>query len=94
MAIIIAGSPVALGDLLYSRRANTQGTVVAVGESTATLEVLVGAETRRYVVSNGGLVSGIRDIYWHAPLALDLGKGSTGKLLGIQTVVDALVTIL
>lgn len=94
MSIIIAGSTVKIGDRLFSRRAATTGEVVAVGETTATAEFLIGSETRRYVITNGGLVSGVRDVYWHEPLNLDLPKSQIGKVDKIQAVVDALVQVL
>lgn len=94
MSIIIAGSTVQIGDRLFSRRAATTGEVVAVGETTATAEFRIGTETRRYIITNGGFVSGVRDIYWHEPLTLDLPKTQTSKVDKIQAVVDALVQVL
>ena len=94
MSVIIANTSVQIGDRLFSRRAATTGTVVAVGTSTATAEFLIGTETRRYVITNGGLVSGVRDVYWHEPLELDLPKAQIGKVDKIQSVVDALIAVL
>ena len=94
MSVIIASTSVQIGDRLFSRRAATTGTVVAVGTSTATAEFLIGTETRRYVITNGGFVSGVRDVYWHEPLELDLPKAQIGKVDKIQSVVDALIAVL
>lgn len=94
MSISVAGTNVQIGDRLFSRRAGTTGVVVSVGSSTATAEFIIGTETRRYVITNGGLVSGARDVYWHEPLALDLPKAQISKVEKIQDVVDALVAVL
>ena len=94
MSVIIAGTSVQIGDRLFSRRAATTGTVVSVGASTATAEFAIGSETRRYVITNGGMVSGVRDVYWHEPLTLDLPKAQINKVEKIQSVVDALVAVL
>ena len=94
MSVIIAGTNVQIGDRLFSRRAATTGIVVSVGVTTATAEFVIGAETRRYVITNGGFVSGVRDVYWHEPLELDLPKAQIGKVDKIQNVVDALIAVL
>lgn len=94
MTISIAGSQVKLGDRLYSRRAGTTGTVSVVRDGSISLEVNMGQGNRTYTVTSGGFVSGIRDVFWHEPLVLDLPKEAIAKVAKIQTVVDTLVTVL
>ena len=94
MAIRIAGVPVALGDSLYSRRAAAWGTIVQMLDSAAVMAVTKGDTTRNYTVTEGGLVAGSRDVYWHAPIEADLPKNELHKLQKIQTVVDTLRGVL
>ncbi len=94
MTITVAGSQVRLGDQLYSRRAGTTGTVSVVRDGSVTLEVSTGQGPRSYTVTSGGFVSGIRDVFWHEPLTLDLPKDMVYKVAKLQTVIDTLVTVL
>lgn len=94
MAIRIAGVPVALGDRLYSRRAAAWGNVVQMLDSAAVIAITKGDTTRNYTVTEGGLVAGSRDIFWHAPLDVDLPKSELHKLSKIQTLVDTLRGVL
>lgn len=94
MSIVVAGSPVALGDQLYSRRAGTIGTVVQVLDHAAILRITRNGQHRDLTVTQGGMVAGQRDVYWHAPLELDLPKSSASKQQKIQQLVDALNQIL
>lgn len=94
MTILVAGSQVKLGDRLYSRRAGTIGTVSVVRDGSISLEVGSGSSGRTYTVTTGGFVSGIRDVFWHEPLTLDLPKDMVYKVAKLQTVIDTLVTVL
>ncbi len=95
MTITVAGSMVQLGDMLYSRRAGTFGTVVQVLDNAVQLRITRGAgQHRDLTVTEGGLVAGTRDVYWNGPLDLDLPKGSSAKVQKIQQLVDTLNTIL
>jgi len=94
MSIVVAGSPVALGDQMYSRRAGTIGTVVQVLDHAAILRITRNGQNRDLTITQGGLVAGSRDVYWHPPLELDLPKGSAGKMQKIQQLVDALNQLL
>jgi len=94
MTIRIAGTPVALGDRLYTRRAAAWGTVVQVTDSVAVLQVVKGDTTRNYTVTEGGVVAGSPDVGWHAPIVLDLPKSELHKLNKIQTLVDSIRGVL
>ena len=39
-------------------------------------------------MQNGGIINGVRVVYWHAPLVLDLPTANIAKY---QTLLDALV---
>lgn len=78
--VLIAGEEVKLNDVLYSRRAGASGKVVALTETTVTLRITKEAGSRDYIVQSGGVVNGEREVYWHAPLELDLPKSKVGKL--------------
>lgn len=94
MSVIIADSPVALGDQLYSRRAGMIGTVVQVLDHAVILRITRNGQNRDLTVTAGGNVAGTRDVFWHLPLDLDLPKGSASKQQKIQQLVDALNQIL
>lgn len=95
MTITVAGSMVQLGDTLYSRRAGTFGTVVQVLDYAVQLRVTRAAgQHRDLTVTDGGMVAGARDVYWHAPLELDLPKGSSAKVQKMQQLVDTLNQVL
>lgn len=94
MAIRVANYPLALGDRLYSRRAAAWGTIVQILDNAAVMSVTKGETTRLYTLTEGGLVAGSRDVYWHAPIALDLPKDQMYKLQKIQTLVAAIEEVL
>jgi hypothetical protein len=94
MTITVAGSPVSVGDTLFSRRAGGPGTVTAVLDYAVVLRVNRGGTTRDYTVTEGGLVAGTRDVWWHPPLELDLGKGQGTKFNQIQALVKTLNGVL
>lgn len=95
MTITVAGSAVQLGDTLYSRRAGTIGTVVQVLDYAVQLRIVKGAgQHRDLTVTEGGMVAGARDVFWHSPLDLDLPKGSQAKVQKIQALVDTLKQVI
>lgn len=94
MPVLVAGVPVGLGDRLYSRRANSIGTVVKVDPDVVQLRIIRGETYRDLPVVNGGYVGGDRDTFWHPPLHLDLPKGSEATLVKVQTLVDTVVPML
>lgn len=94
MSILIAGSPVALGDSLYSRRAGAVGTVIQVLDHSVILRINKAGGNRDLTVQAGGVVAGSRDVYWTAPLELDLPKGQGAKLQKLQQLVNTLVEVL
>lgn len=89
MAIVIAGRIVKLNDPLYHVGWRTWGTVVGFDTNTARLRLVgAGGAERTVPVSNGGLVAGTRQVYWHEPLQLDLPTQNVTK---IQATVDFIV---
>jgi hypothetical protein len=94
MTIRIAGTPVAVNDQLFSRRAAAWGRVTQVTDNVAVLSITKSGSTRVYTVTEGGNIAGGRDVYWTEPVALDLPKAQAGKLVKIQAVVDALIEVL
>lgn len=87
----IAGRTVNIGDRLYSAEHKVWGTVVRFDASgPAIAEFPAKPRGKRVVyVQNGGIVNGIRSIYWHPPLHVDVPVGNLAEL---QAMVDALVT--
>lgn len=94
MSVIIAGSPVALGDQLFSRRAGAVGTVVQVLDHAVILRITRNGQNRDLTVTGNGQVAGSRDVFWHPPVELDLPKGSSDKMQKIQQLVNALNDLL
>lgn len=92
--LLIAGVQVLQADQLYIQRAGAFGSVLVVGENSATVRVQRTSGYRDFVVEQGGMISGRRDAYWHAPLQLDLPKADIAKRAKVQAVVNALVGVL
>lgn len=90
MSIVIDGSAVNLGDSLYSRRAGALGTVVQTLDSAVVLRINRGGSNRDFTVTGNGIIAGQKDVYWHPPLELVLGKGEGAKLQKIQSLVNTL----
>lgn len=90
----IAGVVVQRGDRLYSNRAGAFGTIIDTGENIATLRVERPQGHRDFTVQQGGTIGGQRDVYWHAPLQLDLPKGQEAKRAQIEAVVATLVEVI
>jgi len=72
--IRIAGKRVKKGDWLYHGRAEVWGQVVGFDPTgPAIFKVTVPQHGERtLLVQNGGKINGIKVIYWHEPLNLDL----------------------
>lgn len=89
MAVKIAGREVKKGDLLYHSRAQVWGQVVGFDPTgPAILKIKIGLhQDRELFVQNGGKVNGIRVMYWHEPISLDLPTNDVTKL---QHLVDVL----
>lgn len=92
--LVIAGSPVAVGDQLFITRVGAYGTVVSMTDNTARVEVQTTGGPRTFVVEAGGVIYGTRGAFWHPPLQLDLPKGSQPKIAAIETVVGSLLQVL
>lgn len=87
--IVIAGRTVLLNDVLYHTGFRAWGTVIGFDTGSAKLNI-VGAngQARVIYVQTGGLVNGVRAVYWHEPLVLDLPFQNITKY---QTVLNAVV---
>lgn len=86
MAIVIAGRVVKQGDTLYHVGWRTWGTVIGFDTNTARLRLVGAGGSERIVpVSDGGMVAGTRQVYWHTPLVLDLPVQNVTKA---QALVD------
>lgn len=87
MEIRIAGRPVPVGSRLYSKQFDTFGTVTGYDPTgAAVLSVLNSSGARRTIyVQDGGMVNGVKMVYWHSPVVLDL---PFDDITPIQTVVD------
>lgn len=90
----IAGDIVQRGDRLYSNRAGEFGTVIDLGENIATLRVERPQGHRDFTVEQGGYIAGQRDVYWHAPLQLDLPKAQGAKRAKAELVLATLIEVL
>lgn len=88
MAVVIANREVQTGDVLYLASYRAWGAVTGF-DTNAALVHIVGSsgQTRTVHVTNGGMISGIRQAWWHAPLQLDLPFQNIGAY---QRVLDAL----
>jgi hypothetical protein len=96
MSLIIDGSPVVLGDTLYSRRAGAMGTIVQVLDSAAILRIVRGSSGRDFTVTGNGLIAGQRDVFWHRSLELTtpLGKNDGAKHAKLQAILDTLAEVI
>jgi hypothetical protein len=90
----IAGVNVQHGDHLWSNRAGAFGTMIEVQENIGTLRVERAQGHRDFTVEQGGYVAGTRDVYWVAPLQLDLPKGQDAKRTKIEAVVATLLEVI
>lgn len=93
MSITIAGRVVKKGDKLYHRGFNLWGTVTKLEDRSivATVQGVGNGNIREIRITNGGMVSGVRQIYWHEPLVLDL---PTSDVSDYQRTVDFMQTML
>lgn len=94
MSIVIDGSPVNLGDNLYSRRAGAMGTVVQTLDSAVVLRITRSGSPRDFTVTGNGVIAGQKDVYWFPAIDLVLGKGEGAKFQKIQALVNTLVEVL
>lgn len=99
MSLIINGTPVQVGDRLYSRRASSMGTIVQVLDSAAVLRIVRGGTNRDFTVTgNGGpgMIAGAPDVYWHPALELaqPLGKHDGAKHAKLQAILDTLAEVI
>lgn len=89
MSIVIAGRPVEVGNSLYHVGFKAWGVVKGFDPSgPALLELSAGSQNTTLFVQNGGIINGVRQVYWHSPLVLDLPTPNIAKY---QTLLNALV---
>ena len=74
--IRIAGRPVKIGDELYHTGKNRWGRIVRFDVNSAVLRITAdGGDELNYIerfVTEGGVDSGKKVVYWHEPINLDL----------------------
>lgn len=90
MSIVIAGRQVEVGNSLYHVGFKAWGVVKGFDPSGPALLELTASNNQKTTlfVQNGGIVNGVRQIYWHSPLVLDLPVANVAKY---QTLLNALV---
>lgn len=91
MEIKIAGRSVPVGARLYHLAWDTFGTVTGYDASGSAELTLVNQSgfRRRIYVQNGGKVNGIKLVYWHKKINLDL---PIDDISALQAVVDTVST--
>jgi hypothetical protein len=99
MSLVINGSPVQVGDRLYSRRAGAMGTIVQVLDSAVVLRITRSGSNRDFTVTgNGGpgMIAGTADVYWQPSLELTtpLGKHDSAKHAKLQAILDTLAEVI
>ena len=85
--IKIAGRSVPVGARLYHIGWDAFGTVTGYdvsGSAELTLVAKSGSKRRLYV-QNGGKINGVKQVYWHKKVDLDM---PTDDITAIQAVVD------
>lgn len=86
--VAIAGRLVKQGDALYHTGLKSWGQVTGFDIGSAKLRIANGDSERIIYVTDGGMVNGIRQVYWHEPLQLDLPFQNIGKF---QRIIEALI---
>lgn len=90
----ITGVTVQRGDRLYSNKAGAFGTIIDLGANIGTLRVERPQGHRDFTVEQGGIVGGSRDVYWQAPIQVDLPRGQEDKRARLEAVVATLLEVL
>lgn len=86
--MLITGRQVKVGDTLYHKGLESWGTVVRFDPSGSAEFHITGPKgVRKLLVQSGGIVNSRRQLYWHAPLVLDLNRKDVSA---VQRVVDIL----
>lgn len=91
MSVVIAGRTVRKGDALYHTGFQAWGTVENFDSASVALLRLIGPNgaPRTLRVLTGGNINGVRNIYWHVPMVLDLPEQDVGRY---QRLLDTAVT--
>lgn len=90
--VLIAGSPVAVGDNLYIHRAQAYGQVIKLLNSNAIVRVSKGDAYRDFTVQTGGVVAGeANGASWFPPIELGLGRAHSSKYAAIAAVVATML---
>jgi hypothetical protein len=80
MSITIAGRHVLLDDPLYHTGFQAWGLVTGFDGGSAKLEINgANGQARTLYVQQGGRINGVRVIYWHEPIRLDLAFQNVTK---------------
>ena len=89
--MVISGKNVALGNELWHMGFRQWATVVQ--DTPHVIVELTDLSGRKYsfVATEGGLISGRRQLYWHQPLVLDVPDRDISKY---QSFVDTLTQVL
>ena len=89
MSVVIAGRVVQKDDPLYHTGFQAWGTVSGFDGQSVALLRLTGANgsPRTMRVLSGGIINGVRTVFWHQPLVLDLPQQDIGQY---QRLVDAI----
>lgn len=88
MAVTVAGVTVKEGDRVYHAKYQQWVTVVRIDGPTGYVDVPSLRQPLPF--TDGGKVQGVKQLYWHEPLALDLPTSDISKY---QRLVNALVEV-
>lgn len=79
----IAGRQVKKGDELYHMARKKWGVIVDFDAGTPVLRITDSNNAQNYAdfrVTEGGYIKGVRQVYWHEPLKLDLPYRNLAKI--------------
>lgn len=92
MSIKIAGRQIKIGDSLYHQGLDSWGSITGFDPSGSAHFTIKGPSgSRKLMAQKGGIINGRRQLYWHAPIKLDLPTSNVQK---VQLVVDAIASLL
>jgi hypothetical protein len=93
--LLIAGSPVALGDSLWITKAQAYGLVSNIGQISCSVTVTRNGSARVFRLEQGGVDSqGERIAYWFGPIVVDLPKGDGARRNGADAIVQKIFEVL
>lgn len=86
-SVAIAGRVVQQGDTLYHMGLQSWGQVIGTDTGSVILRLSSPQGERIFHVTDGGRIAGVRQVYWHEPLALDVPFQNIGKY---QRIINAI----